>query len=251
MKHFKHASITQATLVTPESLEKFEKFLLKHFKKIEYSSKLNDGTTINFLDIKDLLDYQNPNHRMIQSIELTCIDDKDYSNREKSLNINLKNEETLIKPLSASYTLQYESRDWGFAFEDELISEIKDLKPIYNYITYFNLTIFPLLSIAGLLLLLLFIDGLLKVSGAKGYFEDSQPNQTQSAASITIPIMASIMLFIIGYYTNKTRNYLFPVFSTTIGKQLKTYNQKMMISQIIFGIIILGIVVNYISDKLF
>lgn len=46
-----------------------------------------------------------------------------------------------IFPETITYFLQYDNREWGFSFEDELIERLKEFKPWYNILTFTNLTL--------------------------------------------------------------------------------------------------------------
>lgn len=175
-------------------------------------------------------------------MELSCL------NIDQSLDIRFKNEREFFAPKVITYNLRYEDQDWGFKFEDDLKQELKEFRPYYNFLTYINLTIGLPLIFAGTLTLILLIDYLSKFSGFSGFtnFEYNATSKNQS--SWIVGIAWCIPIFLFCYLLNLFRDYLFPILFIATGKQLKEYNKRKTIAYIIFGVIIMGITINLISD---
>ena len=93
------------------------------------------------------------------------------------------------------------------------------------------------------------IDYFMKLVGYNltdiNYYED-----TKSSTS-SFPVLAwMLLLFLSTYLINLGRNYLFPVLFIALGKQVKEYNKRKTISRILFGVVVLGIIINLISNFL-
>ncbi|MCB2408470.1 hypothetical protein [Hymenobacter lucidus] len=252
MQHSKHSSISQASLLTSQSIEEFDQFLRNHFQTITYTGKLVEGTSIDFLFKENVLSYSNNNRRNLESIEIKCYGE--FADREwdKYLSISFKDEMSLIKPKTISYHLSYESREWGFKFEDDLLSEIKIFKPIYNILTYADFIGGFLLLLPAILVLFLVLDGAFRLMGRRPVFASGNANNTSNdLSSISIVFLIITIVIVLGYVLNKIRDYLFPRLYIATGRQSKEYEKKMWIAGILLGTIVLGLAIEFLSSILF
>ena len=240
-KHSKNGNLYGAVLIQETDLLSFVEFLSKHFNEININGKTIDGTNINFSNLEEFTSYSNFEKRKIVEFELSC------SNEEQSIDIKFQNDRYLIKPETISYYLRYNNHVWGFKFEDDLRQELKEFRPYYNFLSYINLKLGVPAIFLVLSSLLFSIDYLLKVADLPGFTNIDYYNSGRNNSSwITqIPFLAS--LFLLGYIMELIRNYLFPVLFIATGKQKKEYQKRKKIIYVVFGIIILGIIINLVS----
>ncbi|GAB5409310.1 MAG: hypothetical protein BalsKO_16750 [Balneolaceae bacterium] len=241
-KHSKHGNLFGAILVHEAELRSFVNFLDKNFSEIGINCKTVDSTNITFSDLEEFIEYPNFKARKIIGFELSCNHENQY------LDIKFTNERLFIRPNTISYYLRYDDRNWGFRFEEDLKHELKEFHPYYNKLTYFNLTLgFPI-ALLAFPLLFMAIDYLIKVTGLSGFTSLDYSKSENSQFSSVVLIAWLIPLFLSGYFLNKLRDYLFPILFISTGKQIKEYEKRKKISYFLFGVILIGIVINIASD---
>ena len=242
-KNEKRGELKHSVLIQEESLKEFIKFLKTNFSHISLVAKTSDGTEIDFTNIEELFQYPNYTKRKLINIKIESKGDKGR------LDVRFDNnyEYRIIKPEVISYYLYYNETSWGFAFEDNLIEQLKEFKPWYNYFTYLNYTI-GIPMILGVGILLFFgVNFSLKLLGFSGFIDDnasSTPNtqHTVEGAFIVYTFM------LLSYFINKIRNYFFPTLFIALGKQRKEYQKRQKILHFIFGVCALGILINIITS---
>ena len=230
-----------ATLITEPTINSLNQFLTKNFDNIEYVGTTSDGTEMTFCSVDSLLSYSNFKKRNLVGLKVKC----DSVDRNLYIDISCYRR---IFPETITYFLQYDNREWGFYFEDELIERLKEFKPWYNILTFTNLTF----GIPGIFILcFLFIsavDYFSKLLGYSGFLSiDYNSNSTNN------PIVGYIFwipILTFCYIINVIRNYLFPLVFIATGNQKKEYAKRQKISYFIFVVIGLGIVINIISSYL-
>ncbi|MFN7013833.1 MAG: hypothetical protein ACK4ON_06145 [Bacteroidia bacterium] len=92
------------------------------------------------------------------------------------------------------------------------------------------------------------IDSLLKVYGQRGYLEYEEDKVKKY---VDLGYIVLILTFCVGYLLQKIRQYLFPTIFIALGKQKKEYSKRETISYVVFGVIILGIIINLISSLIY
>lgn len=153
-------------------------------------------------------------------------------------------------PETANYLLTYNDQNWGFKFEDDLKNELEDLVPSYNILTYLDFTFAVPFILFGIIILYVGIDYFLKVFGLTGYSEVDLTNlpESKSNGSWIIPVLWIGVMIFGGNLLNRLKNYLFPIIFISLGKQVNELSKRKRISNLIFGVIILGILINLISN---
>ncbi|GAB2994399.1 hypothetical protein GCM10027284_09580 [Cyclobacterium sediminis] len=241
-KHSKHGELYGAVLILETELRSFVDFLAKDFVEIAINGKTKDGTNINFSDLNEFISYSNFEKRKIVEFELTC------SNEEQSVDIKFQNDRFFFKPKVISYYLRYNNQNWGFKFEDDLRQELKEFRPYYSFLTYLDLKMgLPLLLVA-IAILFFSVDYLLKVAGLTGLTNTDYNNSGSNNSSWIVGVAWWIPIYLSGYFINLFRNFLFPVLFIATGKQVKEYRKRRNIAYVIFGVVLLGIAINIISD---
>ncbi|MCC5928773.1 MAG: hypothetical protein JJU28_05970 [Cyclobacteriaceae bacterium] len=244
MKHSKQGELYGAVLIHEQELRNLVEFLEKHFNKISFNGKTKDGTNINFSDLEDFISYANYDTRKIIKLELSC------TNEKQGIDIIFKNERLFVRPSTIEYYLKYDDQNWGFKFEDDIKNELKEFRPYYNYLTYFNLTYATMALLVIMVFLLISIDYYSKVLGFTGILKDGDYKSVNNYSGPAVGFTWAILIYILAYLLNKLRNYLFPVLFIATGKQVKEYQKRKNIARIVFGIIGVGIAINLITQLL-
>ena len=243
MQHYKFGVIKNATLIKKTELKDLVVFLSNDFTHIQYEAETKDGTHIEYTEFKDLLNYPNYNKRKIVGLKIIC------SNNDKSIDITFKSDIYLIKPETIKYYLRYEQQEWGFKFEDDLLQQLKDFKPYYNFLTYFNFLIAFPIFILIISFLYLGIDYILKLFELTGYTSiDYNKSSSSSNGSNIVGFIIWLPIYFLGLLLNISRNYLFPHIFIALGKQEKEYLKREKIVRLVFGVVILGIIINIFAQ---
>jgi|GEM_PF-2471165 len=241
-KHSKHGELYGAVLVEESELRDFIDFLAKDFTEIGINGKTKDGTNISFSCLDEFISYSNFEKRKIVEFEVSC------SNKEHSVDIKFQNESFFFKPKTISYYLRYNNQNWGFKFEDDLRQELKEFRPYYSFLTYLDLTFGLPLLIVAITILFVSVDYFLKVAGLSGFTNVNYSNSGNSNSSWIVGVVWWIPIYLSGYFINLLRNYLFPVLFIATGKQIKEYQKRKTIAYVCFGVILLGIAINIVSN---
>ena len=243
-KNRKHGEIKKACLIEVAEFNQFIVFLSKTFNEINYKGTTEDGTSIEFENLDDLLAFPNFHNRRLTNIELSA------TGEENSLNVNFKKRHQFIMPETINYTLTYNDQSWGFKFEDDLRNELKEFVPSYNYLTYLEFSFALPLLLFLLLISYLGLDYFLKICGFSGYTDIDLTKISEPKGSNFIGIIWGLVILIGGSILNKIRSYLFPTIFISIGKQVKEFKKRQNIAKLLFGVILLGVLVNLLSDWL-
>lgn len=242
-KNEKRGELKHSALIQEESLKEFIKFLKANFSHISLAAKTSDGTEIDFTNIEELFQYPNYTKRKLINIKIESKGDKGR------LDVRFDNnyEYRIIKPEVISYYLYYSETSWGFAFEDDLVEQLKEFKPWYNYFTYFNYTMgIPCICIAGILLFF-GVNFSLQSLGFSGFINNVSSSTTNPQRTIEVFFIACTFV-LLSYFINKIRNYFFPTLFIALGKQRKEYQKRQKILHFIFGVCALGILINIITS---
>ena len=241
-KQRKFGSIKKASLVKDKDLSHLVEFLGITFEVVNFKAKTVDGTIINFENLEEILAYPNFAKRKLTELELSC------NNEERSVDIKFKKENNLVIPETINYYLSYNDQNWGFKFEDDLINELNDFTPWYNTLTYLEFRFaFPMLIFIATILFV-GIDYFLKLFGLAGYTDIDLHNTKETSSSWIIGLLWGGILIIGGEFLNRLRGYLFPTLFIALGKQSKEFDKRKKITNIVFGVILLGILINLISE---
>lgn len=248
MKYSKANELSMAVLITEQSSKNIHSFLNKNFSEIQYSGELSDSTNIIFDNFEDFLNYPNSNSKYISRLSIDCSDGESSYESRRSVSITFRNYR-LYAPKAVKYSLKYRDKEWGFLFEDELINELKETRPSYNLLEYFDT--YVLLTIITTVYLVYegFRNLLLRVKSPSGSLFD-----VPFPVLVTVALIVLIIYFAILWSLNKTRNYLFPVLFFAIGHQVKSFERRRFIANIVFagiiGAVLLGLFTNYLYDQI-
>ena len=94
------------------------------------------------------------------------------------------------------------------------------------------------------------LDYFLKEAGLWGFTDIDYSIKSESSSSSFPGLAWGILLFGLTYLMNLGRDYLFPILFIAIGKQVKEYNKRKTISYVVFGVVMLGVIINLISELL-
>lgn len=143
------------------------------------------------------------------------------------------------------YEFNYFDLNWGFKFNDEIEELLNYFKPWYSFISKIS-AFQSILLLFTVLFLILIWPGFIKI------YDKSKLDfiiLLQSARGVGF--LVAIILLGFAFILNKITNYLFPKSFLALGYQLNEYKKRKNISYIIFGVIILGIILNLIASFIF
>ncbi|WP_338792865.1 hypothetical protein [Bernardetia sp. MNP-M8] len=132
MNYKKYKRYKFAYVIEEERLNDFIDFLEnKNFENINFEVNTIDGTSIKFSNLKSLLSYENFDNRKIIDLGIDARKDKD------NLNITFEADESLFPNSEISYYFSYNNQDWGFKFDDDLDTRVKEFHAgfLYNIFT--------------------------------------------------------------------------------------------------------------------
>ncbi len=248
MKLNKEFKENKAVVVDEQKLKYFDSFLSEHFSRKKYRCDCIDNTIIEFDNLNEVIEYENPDFRRIKSIEI--FGDNESSENKYASDIYLYPDFRI--ELGGNWpfqTLKYTIRSTDISkttyFEKELQERIKDFRPWYWVIskTSFN-TVLWVVSwsytlIAG------FSSLKQRISGKT--VPSSNLDLTYNGWFFLI--ISSIGIFIgLIYIMDKFKNYLFPKVVIKLGKQKERSSKKNNIIYLVFGVIILSVLINLFSS---
>jgi hypothetical protein len=244
-KEFKE---NKAVFIDEQNLIYFDSFLAKNFKRIKYRCKCSDETEIEFDNLNQVIEYENPSFRKIISIEVFA--DNESNNDRFLSNILLYSEFRIEFGGDWSFqTLKYrinsKELEKMIFFENELRDRIKDFRPWYWIISKTSFNTILLIICWGYTIINGFIAFKNRINGVK----ISSENINLSYSEWVFFIITSIIFFAgITYSIDKFKNYLFPKVTISLGKQKVRESKRKNLVYLIFGIIILTIIINLISN---
>ncbi len=238
--------ISHSIIVYPEDIKYFDEFLRKNFQDIKYEVLCEDETKLKPANLGELLEYENPDFKKIASI--TC-EASNKQNDNDSVEIVLGKAGGLFSVNTAMTHFYFSDIKRQILVEDEILKRIKAMRPWYFWLTKIPFSfIFP--SLLWIYAILTSAISLIKKIAGVIPLTASAPSTEKvfTDNEATVFILATMgVLFLVGYIIDYSRDYLFPKYFFYIGRQQKIYDRKRTITNIIFGVIILGIIINIVS----
>ena len=239
-------TFADSIVVFPEDLRYFDDSLRKNFNKIEYEATCEDGTKIKPFSLNELLEYENPNFKRIASITINALD-------EKLLDDNVE----IIMGKAGSFSsdtgiarFKFKDIKQQYPIEDEVLKHIKAIRPWYYWLNKISFKLFLPLLLIGVGISLDAISLFKKLFGSIPAISAS-PSKFTDGESNVLTVGVFGILFIVGYLIDRSRDYLFPKYFFCIGRQQKEFERRRKITYFIFGVIILGIIINIISAVIY
>lgn len=119
--------VYHAILVDGQELMTLVEFLSNRFQKLTVSASCLDGTVIETEDIADVVNFENPNFRQIQTIEMHS-----YVNSNENFSLSLQSKKG--NSFSAYYKIHLTDDATALRITDEVLKRLKEMKPWYDYL---------------------------------------------------------------------------------------------------------------------
>ncbi len=230
-------------LIGSEDLSYLLKFIEDHFETVNFVGFCDDNSKIEFSTSDEVINYENPRFKKLMGISIISNEDENTSLQLILGKIKPKDE------ILTEYDLSYDDLNFGLPFEQELIKRLKTLKPWYWFFNYI-----PFKYILPLVLVIFNWFYIFKniIQKILGEYSSSQTSTVQFSwfEGVIINIVLLSILYGVGYLIDKFKIYLFPMYFFKIGQQLNVYKVKQRLQYTIFIVIILGIIINVIANKL-
>jgi hypothetical protein len=240
-KIVKNKKVKQATLLTKENLKTFDEFLKSHFDSFEFIIKTKDNLSFIFKNFDEFISSSYFKKSEIISIEIQCL------NQNNKLYLEFTKFNFLFIPETIRYNFYNNDLEWGYKFIDDLDLELKNLKAWYNIFVYLDFKLLIPTIYLFIILSYLSIDYILK--GYLNYnISDIQYNDYNE--NDLFQFIRFFIIFVTLYTINFIKEYFVPTFFVALGNQEKEIKKRMTIAKWLFGVLGLGVFVNYISNFL-
>lgn len=247
MESQKTKYISHSVIVYPEDIKYFDEFLRKNFQNIQYEIQCEDGTKLKPTNLNEILEYENPDFKRIGSITFKASNEQ---NKKDSVEIIIgKAGLGLFSSDTAMIRFYFSDIKRQIPIEDEIMKRIKAMRPWYFWLTKISFSFILPFLLWSYSISLSAVSLVKKLTGTIPLTPPTPPTPsvfTEGEATIFV-LSAMGILFLVGYLIDNSRDYLFPKYFFYIGRQQKKYDKKRLIANIIFGVIILGIIINLAS----
>lgn len=222
MEVTKHKDIKIGYLINERKLIELESILKQVSADIEYSVSCVDGTSFNFTDLNELINYPNRKEKQYKEISI--------SNRYNSpirIFLTLSNNQYT----TITYRVNGDEREVDY-YAGKIEEFIMSLKQWYSFIATPSIFTHVLISmvISFLAILLLYSVGIISL---------------KSAGAI-----AGISVFVSSFIYEKFRLYLFPAASFELGDGIDRVKFKKTVRNTVLGGILLTALVAYIVNQI-
>jgi hypothetical protein len=242
--YIKYSEYNFPVVVTEQSLKFLHSFLERNFDTINYSIYCSDSTNITFSNLDELIQYENPKFKSIESIiiESSCTN--------SSLYICFGGEKTYkAMKISSTVITRYECKNLndGIYMDKELTDRINELRAKFSCLTKWNYTfMFPIVIFASSLLINYYVI----IKRIIDHIPVSNNSLLNSSETLVMVIPIISIVYLLGYFLEKVKCYLFPHVSFLLGKQKEEYKSLIEKRRIIFIYILLTLVVGILSSLL-
>jgi len=226
-------------LVTDEDLLAIYRFVASKYDKVEVIANCIDGTSIETIDLQDVLSFDNPDFRRIREISIIG-----HTGATERCNCGIDSD----RGSSGSIILHSESDEQATYVTKELQSRIREMKPWYDLIA--QNYIWTVLAIAPFFLFTVPYTFRLMIG-------EIQPTTSRFSTidQINFVLVFSSVIFAICWPLNKLKGFLFPKVFFQLGKQKRRYEviskwRTFIFVGVVFAII-LGVAINGISKMVF
>jgi hypothetical protein len=235
-------TFSDSVIVWPDDLRYFDNFLRKSFTKVEYGGTCEDNTDLKADGLADLLEYENPDFKRLASITIKASDEQPLGN---SIEIVI-GKSGIFSSDTANAHFRFKDVKQQGPIEDEVIKRIKTMRPWYFWLTRipfkFLLPVLPY----GCSFTLNTVSLIKKLIGLLPMTPPAPSPLTENEGFVLVLGVTGI-LFLVGYLIDRSRDFLFPNCFFCIGRQRASFERRRAIAYIVFGVIILGILINIVS----
>ena len=241
-------------LIRVEEIHYLDKFLSDNFETVKYAAGCVDGTKFLSESLDDLLEYENPSFKRVDSLNINATSEESLK-AELRLYIGyvIDFSESLVGEFlrstpqrdTAGFELRYADINWGIRVERELIERLEEFRPWYWWLNKVQFTWALPLSLSVLSLVLNGISLIQKLSGT--YTPGSSSIELTSGEGLVLMLVAFLALFGVGVVIDSLRDYLFPGLFFCLGKQAEEFKRRQRVASLIFGVIILGIILEIVG----
>jgi len=210
--------LSHAFVVGPSDLKKIVELLQKRIGKVEISTGCVDDLSREFKTLKELLAYENPKLKEIRSVYLRARSD-DYS---KSTTIIFRKSTRFSSGISIDANGR---EDVVSRLKEEILDIIGGMRPWYSVMHRVNF--FYVFFISWLILFTIRILSYISALALKFKWVPVSEELTSLAA---LPrgwlLILTILLLVLGFFSNKLRDFSFPPIVFAIGQGELRYKRK-------------------------
>lgn len=239
-------TFSDAIVVWPDDLRYFDSFLRKSFAKVEYGATCEDDTKLKASGLADVLEYENPDFKRLASITINASDGQPLGD---SVEIVI-GKAGIFSSDTANVRFRFKDIKQQYPIEDEVLKRIKTMRPWYFWLTGIPIKFLLPLLLYGYSLVLNAISLIKKLTGLLPMTAPSPSTLTEGEGFVFVLGVFGI-LFLAGYLIDRSRDFLFPRYFFCIGRQQKAFERRRTIAYIVFGVVILGILINIVSAFIF
>ena len=205
--------LSHAFVVSPDGLKKLVELLQKRIGKVDISANCADDLSRECKTLKDLIDYENPKPKEINSIHLRARSD-DYS---KSITIVFRK----FPRFSSGISIDANGReDVVSRLKEDILDIVAGMRQWYSVMHRVNF--FYVFFISWLILGIIRILSYISVLALESKW-------------VTALLILSIPLLVLSFFSNKLRDFFFPPITFAIGQGEARFKRK---EQLQWGIVI-------------
>lgn len=223
-----------------------DEFLRSNVGPISYELECNDGSTLNPVDLADLVRFENPSFRRVQQITI-----KSTHRSEVNGNVRIRfRPGDLPFEGAARVTLEFDNHRICKSIEDELKDRIRLMRPWYSLLTMINFivllpVVFIVLAFAGSA-----ATAFAKLQGYHAPIVQSPPPTFSDGESTAVMIVLFSFLGVVGFILNKLQSYFFPRVILLTGRQATDFAKAQRGLYFAFVVIGVGLVINVVAALL-
>jgi hypothetical protein len=238
-------SIRHAILAKQEHLKLLDTFLQENFSEIDYKATCNDGTKLSVANLDRLLEYENPDFRKLDTITIEAAEalEERAWDVKNYIQITL-GEESNLRDRSGRVLLSFsDTKTYNFV-ENETLKLIKVMRPWYSPLTQIQFRYWLIFSLSFLAIVWATAYYTGELFGFWTVVPTSSPALLSAAKGFYQSVGILAILFSVGYLIDRIREYLFPRCFFCIGGQLKAFETRQRIANIVLTVILLGFIVS-------
>ena len=236
-------SFAGAIVVHPSDLKYLDEYLSRSFSEVTYLATCEDGTKLKPKDLEELLNYENPSFKRLATLSVLA-GGENY--RDDNIEI-VMGKPVYLSSKTVDVEFEFEDINQQYAFEKEIINRVKLLRPWYFWLSPIEWRfLLPALLFVSMLAYP-FMTLMQKLRGIRVVEKPPQVKFSENVSVILLFLMIGV-LFLVGYAVDNSRNFLFPKYFFVIGRQKEVYEKRRNIANVVFVVIILGIIINILSS---
>ncbi len=231
-----------ALLITENTLQEIEPFILKEMPTIQYTLYCAGNVTLSPQSLNDVLTYENAGFQRILGIKIEA---KNPNITDRRLEIELG------RPIfglyaNAASSLSFDDSSWAYGFHTELHRRLLAYRPWYWPLTLLGFkVVLPLLLVLMPFAATLFLFTM-ELMGKY----TPQPYIPPNPHFENLYVLSMFVAFGVGFFMDIVKESFFPKVFFCIGRQKESFRRKQGLLYFFFVVIALGIVINLISSVL-